>query len=516
MRDAVPQVPDYAASRHGQLAMGASTWGRRPAVCTDCHGIHPQANGHPDTLLLRRPAIPATCGRCHPREYAEYATSAHGLAALRGDPQAAVCTDCHTEHRIVSPASPSSSVYAANLVATCSRCHANTNLVRLHSLPAARVSSYQHTYHGVANRYGDLRVANCVSCHGAHNILPASDPASTVNPRNVPETCAGCHPGAQSWVAVGQVHVVTSGPQARGLWYVGLVYRIFVFVTLAIFIGYILLELGAYARQRRGERRHRHDAVPPLPAARQDEYLLRLTPIERAQHYVLLATFVLLSVSGVVLLIPDSEAARLILALSGGMTGRALVHRVAAAGLLALGLFHVVWVITTRRGREVFRHLLPRLSDVAHAIQTGLYLFGLSSTTARFGRFTFVEKFEYWAVSWGMVSMGLTGVVMTFTDWSLRYLPRWVWEACKIVHTWEALLAILTIAIWHLYHALWRPGGPNWSWVTGYLTPEQLAREHPLEYERALASLATAPEDSSPVDRQDGRKGLTRGGAPAG
>ena len=495
LRSAVPQVPEYAASRHGQLALGAVTE-QRPAVCTDCHGIHPQALGHPNRLLPQRQTIAATCGQCHQREYAEYSSSAHGRAMLRGDRDAAVCTDCHTEHSIVSPASKDSPVYAANVVATCSKCHGNANLVRLHGLPTARLSSYQSTYHGVANRYGDLRVANCVSCHGAHGILPASDPASTVNARNVSTTCASCHSGAQSWVAVGQAHVATSGPQARGLFYVGLIYRFFVFVTLAAFLGYILLELAAYARERHRERREGHAKILPLLPEQQEEWLLRLTWIERVQHYVLLVTFVLLAASGVVLLIPDSDVARVIVALSGGMSGRALVHRVAAGGLLGLGLFHVGWVATTRRGREVVWYMLPRWGDVVHAFQTAFFILGWSSVTARFGRFTFIEKFEYWAVSWGLFSMGVTGAVMTFTDWSLRHLPRWVWEACQIVHRWEALLAILTIAIWHLYHALWRPGGPNWSWVTGYLTSEQLAHEHPAEFQRALtkAEAATAPQ----------------------
>jgi len=203
----------------------------------------------------------------------------------------------------------------------------------------------------------------------------------------------------------------------------------------------------------------------------------------------------------VVLLIPNSEAARVILAISGGMSGRAIIHRVAAAGLIALTLFHVVWVATTPRGREVLRHMLPCWDDVKHVIHRVLYMFGLIRTDANCGHFTFIEKFEYWAVAWGMFSMGLTGAVMTFTDWSLRYLPKWAWEACKIVHGWEALLAITTIAIWHLYHALWRPGGPNWSWVTGYITREQLAHEHPGEFERLLAKLQT-PEEGQAAQGQ--------------
>jgi cytochrome b subunit of formate dehydrogenase len=215
-------------------------------------------------------------------------------------------------------------------------------------------------------------------------------------------------------------------------------------------------------------------------------WLLRMTRVERLQHYALLVTFVLLSVSGGVLLIPNSNAARALVAMLGGMPARAIVHRVAAAGLIGLGLFHIVWILKTPRGREVMQHMRPRWSDIGHLLHRMLFIFGLVRTDADCGRFTFIEKFEYWAVAWGMFSMGVTGAVMTFTDWSLRYLPKWVWEACKIVHGWEALLAITTIAIWHLYHALWRPGGPNWSWVTGYLTADQLMHEHPGEFKQLI------------------------------
>jgi hypothetical protein len=81
--------------------------------------------------------------------------------------------------------------------------------------------------------------------------------------------------------------------------------------------------------------------------------------------------------------------------------------------------------------------------------------------------------------------MGATGAAMTFTDWSLRFLPKWTWEAGKIIHGWEGVLAFFAIVIWHLYHVIWRPGPINMSWITGLLTFEQFVQDHPLEYEAA-------------------------------
>ena len=85
-----------------------------------------------------------------------------------------------------------------------------------------------------------------------------------------------------------------------------------------------------------------------------------------------------------------------------------------------------------------------------------------------------------------MLVMGITGAVMMFTDWSLRFLPKWAWDVCKIVHGWEAILAFAAIIIWHLYHVMWKPGPMNMSWITGRLSLEQFAHEHPLEYASAV------------------------------
>ena len=496
----IPQVGAYLSSVHGQIAMSGSE-DLRPAVCTDCHGIHMPRNGRKTGLAPHRPEVPDTCARCHEAEYREYTTSVHGVALRAGEEAAAICTDCHREHEILFPASKQSPVYAANIVETCSSCHGDSGFVRLHHLPPARVSSYRHTYHGIANQYGDLKVANCVSCHGAHHILLSSDSQSTTSPEHLAATCGNCHSGTSDWMALGGIHVATTGFQATVLAVVGLLYRLFVFGMTAAFLGYIFLDLWAHWRlARSGELKRREEHIASLPDP-EESWLLRLTRSERIQHYVLMSSFAVLVISGVALLWPQTLAAKLIVAASGGMVGRAIIHRVAAVVLVAVGLYHVVWVVGTRRGRESFRRILPAWADVGNLWVTVKFLLGRSASMARFGHFSFIEKFEYWAVAWGMAVMGVTGVIMMFTDWSLRFLPKWVWDVSRIVHGWEGVLAALAIIIWHHYHVMYKLGPMNMAGLTGRLSAEQFVSEHPLEYEAAAGlEPGAASLDSSGVE----------------
>ena len=504
----IPQVRAYLSSMHGQIAMSGPE-DLRPAVCTDCHGIHPQAKGGKVSLVPHRPEIPDTCGHCHQAQYQEYITSAHGLALLRGEEDAAVCTDCHTEHEVLPPTNKQSPVYAANIVETCSRCHGDIGFVRLHGLTPERVGGYRKTYHGIANQYGDLRAANCVSCHGAHHILASSDPRSAVSSEHLGATCAKCHAGAAGWVSLGNIHIETTGLQATIRAVVSVVYRLFVLATVAGFLGYIVLDLLAHRRlARSGALERMKESISSLPVP-DESWLVRMTRPERIQHYLLIFSFGLLVISGMALLWPESLAAKLIVVASGGMSGRAIIHRLAAALLIVTGIYHTIWVAVTPRGRETFRRILPAWSDVTDVWQTGKLLLGLSPNMPRFSRYSFIEKFEYWAVVWGMIIMGITGGVMMFTDWSLRFLPKWAWDVGKIVHGWEGILAFAAIIIWHLYHVMWKPGPMNMSWITGRLSFEQFVHEHPLEYASAVG---LEPEQ---VDIYGDSGGSTSDGKPA-
>jgi len=143
---------------------------------------------------MARPA----CGGCHRAQAKEYLTSVHGVARVRGEQEAAGCTDCHDlPHRIRRVRDPDSWVYPLNLPRTCGRCHGDPELAKRHGIPVANAYQlYMDSIHGKAiTGSGLLVAATCSSCHGSHAIRPRLDPASRVHRANVPATCGSCHAG---------------------------------------------------------------------------------------------------------------------------------------------------------------------------------------------------------------------------------------------------------------------------------------------------------------------------------
>lgn len=247
------------------------------------------------------------------------------------------------------------------------------------------------------------------------------------------------------------------------------------------------------------EHQLQHLPRPPQSALR------RLFPIELLQHWVLLLSFVILAITGLALLIPDTFAGRLVISLCGGMSGRAIVHRVAAGFLVANTLFQAIWLVTTRRGRENLARIAPGPGDIRDLFQTiGLFL-GFTRHRPSFGRYGFPEKFEFWALIWGTVVMSLTGIILALVGWSLGVFPKWVVDIAQIIHRWEAILAVGAIAIWHIYHVVWKPGvyPGNRAWLTGEIDFKQYVMEHPLDYAEAMGWLGNKPEEPKPPTAAD-------------
>jgi hypothetical protein len=229
------------------------------AVCTDCHGVHDIAAPGKMGSSVSRPNVPETCGKCHKTVYHKYKASIHGIAVAKGIKSAPVCTNCHGEHSISKPSSPESPVYPTHVVATCSKCHEDVKLQRKYGLPANRLSTYISSFHGVANRYGDITVANCATCHGAHTVLPSKDPRSAVNKNNMAKTCGVCHPGAGKNFSMGSIHVLPTPKNDVTVFWVRIFYMLFVAGIISSFVGYIILDLRARwigrLPWRRGEHR---------------------------------------------------------------------------------------------------------------------------------------------------------------------------------------------------------------------------------------------------------------------
>lgn len=210
------RVASYLRSVHGRALVEKGLV--VASTCTDCHGstgdgAHGLDRVASATSLMNRANVVAACGTCHLGIQNEYSRGIHGQAFAAGNPDVPTCIDCHTEHGIQRVTSPESSVYPTHVVQTCSACHEREELNERYGLPLGRRGTFLGSFHGIALESGQLTVANCASCHGAHGILPSSDPRSSVHPANLVRTCGACHPGIGRRVAEGRIHVASLGEE---------------------------------------------------------------------------------------------------------------------------------------------------------------------------------------------------------------------------------------------------------------------------------------------------------------
>jgi len=475
-----PQTESYAASVHG-LALKA---GRADsATCSDCHDGHTVLPPTSPDSRLHFSKLAQTCGACHDQVAQDVADSVHGKAVAAGHRDAPTCTDCHSEHRIEALTSTSALTISAEI---CSKCHASERLNTKYKLPADRVKTFFQSYHGLAARYGSTLAANCASCHGYHRVLPSSDPRSTIHRDHLVQTCGKCHPGANSNFAQSKVHVDAASARAGAdlgakiNWWVRRIYL----AMIGLVISFMLLHnLLAFARKARA----RHRAA--------DLSVLRMSLSQRWQHVTLGVSFVVLAVTGFALKFPDSWVAKL---LGSNEAFRSWTHRIAAIVLLLVGFYHLVYLAGTSEGRQLFRDFLPVKKDLNDFAQNARFLTGLSKRKPRFARFGYVEKMEYWAVIWGTLIMGATGLALWFKLDITKFLPRWALDIALTIHYYEAVLACLAIVVWHFYHVIFDPDiyPANWACLNGKVSKKWQEEEHSLG-EKALVgrrSLAMDPE----------------------
>lgn len=132
------------------------------------------------------------CGVCHPRERVAFEQSQHAREDVR-------CVSCHggndgsLEKAVAHGGGFTALSNRAAIPTLCGSCHSSLERMRAYNLPVDQFALYQTSAHGLRLKTGDTRVAVCSDCHGAHDILPPSDPASRVYVTNIPRTCGQCH-----------------------------------------------------------------------------------------------------------------------------------------------------------------------------------------------------------------------------------------------------------------------------------------------------------------------------------
>jgi cytochrome b subunit of formate dehydrogenase len=211
-----------------------------------------------------------------------------------------------------------------------------------------------------------------------------------------------------------------------------------------------------------------------------------MTRSERYQHGALLLSFSTLVVTGFMLRFPDAWWVMKIRDLSAlAFDMRGVVHRIAAVIMLSASLYHAYYIVLTQRGRELVRDLWFRIQDINDAVAVMKFNFGFSQKKPKFGRFSYIEKSEYWALVWGTIVMGITGFIMWFDNTFIGAFGKLGYDVSRLIHYYEAWLATLAIVVWHLYYVIFNPDTYpiNLAFWNGNLSEQEMAEEHPLELE---------------------------------
>ncbi|MEW6749595.1 MAG: cytochrome b/b6 domain-containing protein, partial [Candidatus Latescibacterota bacterium] len=197
-----------------------------------------------------------------------------------------------------------------------------------------------------------------------------------------------------------------------------------------------------------------------------------------------------LVITGFALKFPDAWWVKPLTWLGMAETTRRWVHRIAGVVMLVQSVVYLGYLLFHRAGRRDLVAMLPRLTDVRDLRTNVLYRLGRAPAEPLFARYTYVEKAEFWAVVWGTVIMGASGLTLWFPEVATRFLPGLVVSLAEIVHYYEAWLATLAIVVWHFFYVILYPGEypVNLTVFDGRITEESLAAHHPLEYQEIKAA----------------------------
>ena len=230
-----------------------------------------------------------------------------------------------------------------------------------------------------------------------------------------------------------------------------------------------------------------------------ERYALRFGRVDRTLHGFLMFSFLGLALTGMPVLFSDAPWARTMARLLGGFTVTHAAHRVFASIMIAVFLIHVgrlVARVALQNDYSIFwgpTSLVPQPKDLQDMYRHMRWFVGAGPRPA-FDRYAYWEKFDYFAVFWGMAIIGGSGLLLWFPEAFARVLPGWVYNIALLVHGEEALLAVGFIFTIHFFNSHLRPGKFPMDMVifTGRVSEHDLKDERPAEYARVKEALVDA------------------------
>lgn len=485
-------IEAYLQSAHGK-AVAQSGLVAAP-TCSDCHGAHAVHPVGDAESPVNRANVYKTCGSCHVGILNIYTKSVHGKLAEAGKAEVPVCTDCHTAHEIIQPDKVAFKLASGD---RCGKCHAE------------RIENYHETFHGKALALGLSKVAACYDCHGHHDIVPISDPASRLFGEKKLETCRQCHPTAGAKFTGYLAHADHTNRELYPVLYWTFVVMTSIVVGTFLFFGahtilWLARSVVIYIRDRKAFREIK------AKCASDTENYVRFKPFDRFLHVLVMTSFLLLVATGMPLKFYYTGWAKEVVRWIGGLEAAAQLHRLGAIVTFAYFALHIGSLVgrgyrdreqfkDPAKGKVTAKRVLgvvfgpdlpyPHLQDLKDWWAHQKWFFG-KGPRPQFDKWTYWEKFDYLAVFWGVAVIGLSGLVMWFPEAVTTVLPGWVINVALIVHSDEALLAAGFIFAFHFFNVHFRPEKfPIDSVIfSGRISKTEMIHERKRWYDRLIAS----------------------------
>ena len=464
-------VDGYLTGEHGK-ALLLSGLANAPG-CSDCHGSHRIMEVDKDRAATAHFNSPEMCGACHALLLNDWKDqSAHGLA-WQAEEDGPVCVDCHSSHQIGDPTTYEARHESAQ---NCGGCHEEY------------LTTFRDSFHGKAVHLGLAGGATCADCHTPHKNLAADNPASSVSPENRLQTCGNCHENITESFATFDPHNDPTNPDDNFAEYVVWVFMSSLLIGVFAFFGvHDLLWL-----QRSLVGAMRGEFVEERSAA-SGQYIRRFYRKNMRMHVVIITTFMLLALTGLPLKFSGAPWAQTLVDVLGGIDTTRFLHRLAAIGTFGYMIAHMLDVFV----RAVFRgekgmfwgpnSMMPQPKDLSDFVGNIKYFLYMGERPPG-DRWTYFEKFDYLAVFWGVMIIGVSGLFLWFPGFFTSFLPGWTLNAAQVIHSDEALLATGFIFVFHFFHTHLRPESFPMDLVvfTGRMSLERFKAERPLEYQRLV------------------------------
>jgi len=492
MRAVGASIETYQTSHH---AKPSSEDPSKPnASCNDCHNVHSfnvPPRGTPERTEWHL-GISDICGTCHDYQLETWAESVHGREIKENhNPKAADCADCHTAHNVKRT---SSSLVKLAITDSCGSCHDDA------------YDSYRATYHGKITTLGYAHTAKCFDCHSSHDIEPSSNPVSKMHMMdNRLKSCQECHSGKKD-IPLATAGFVSFSPHGNAsnfdtypqIWVANKIMIQLLLGTFGFFWLHSLLWFYREYKERQQRKSQPHvkiEGLPALPAKFQGKHFQRFSRTWRIAHLLFALSLMTLTLTGIPLFYPQAPWAQPLMTLLNGPQTAGLVHRVATVVFAGVFFWHLFYM-AIRIGRDwksfkIFgpNSMVPGPQDLKDIVAMFKWFFGKAPRPV-FDRWTYWEKFDYWAPFWGVTIIGISGILMWFPHLAAKFLPGWVFNVAAIFHSEEAFLAVVFLFTVHFFNNHFRPDKFPLDRVmfTGTFTLDELMHEHPLQYKRLLES----------------------------